>query len=102
MNPKSVSYPRDLPRFAQDFTPEQRAAVVAWLSGLPLAELRVRQNVNRVMLSHAVVSPHTVARGTRESLMERGAILTDAVTNVLMANMTSAGLDVKQNSGPLA
>jgi hypothetical protein len=97
-----MNQPENLPRFAQDYSPEQRAAVVAWLATMPLAELRIRQNVNRVMLSHAIVSPHTVARDTQEALVERGAILTDAVTNVLMANMASAGLNVKQNSGPLA
>src|SRR6185503_12448389 len=90
-----MNQPSGLPRFVQDYTEQQRADVVAWLAGMPLDELRTRQDVNRRMVRHAQNSPYTMPAGQLESLRLRGEILADAVEIVLLANMANAGLSVR-------
>jgi hypothetical protein len=100
VNP-NINYPVGLPRLAQDYTSEQRAAVVAWLSSLTLDELRERQRVLRARVAQVAVSPQTCEAGTLGSLSAQREILTEAVLALFHANFAN-GLDVKKNSGPLA
>lgn len=73
-----------LPRYAQDYTPEQREACVEWLSRLTLADLRQRQAVMREQIGMAYDAftkkhPPAHAEATLIDLQEKDQQLIDAV-----------------------
>lgn len=79
---------RHLPRYAKDYTPEQREACVEWLSRLPLPELRQRQSLMNEQIGMAyrqatAAHPPLHAPATLEDLQEKSQQLTDAVSRWL-------------------
>lgn len=67
----------NLPRLAQDYTPEQREACVAYLADLDLTDLRQRQAIKNEEIARAVT--RNLPEEIIVSLQEQDQQLADAV-----------------------
>jgi hypothetical protein len=82
--------PTNLPRLAQDYTPEQREACVTYLATLPLAELRDRQSIKNSEIGTAYDTSARLGWDTDfidllTSIQEQVEQITDAILRKLLA-----------------